>query len=343
MPSALLLPLLTCSVVLLLSGAAKLRDHGAVDAAFTSMRVPAPLDASWVRRVLPWAELALGLWLLVATGPALVVVGFLVLVLFLAYLGLVVRALADPAPADCGCFGAIGESRVTAVTAWRNGLLVLAAALTLVAGFRDVSVLGDLRVDGVWAWLVAAVLAVSVAVLVTWRPPAASDTAPATMAATTDEDGEYVRRPIPRTQVQARDGSLVLLTTEAANAAHLLVFLSPGCGPCQSIAPDLASWREQLAPAVRVRSVLSATPAIAELKPDFADGWFDPHGVARAAFGVGNPSAVLLGADGELAGGPVSGEPDVRAFVEEIAEHLREAREEQATAEPELEAVSDDR
>ncbi len=351
MPSALLLPLLTCSAVLLLSGVAKLRDHGAVDTAFTSMRVPAPLDASWVRRVLPWAEVALGLWLLVATGPALVVVGFLVLVLFLAYLALVARALVAPAPADCGCFGAIGESRVTPVTAWRNGLLVLAAALTLVAGFRDVSLLGDLGIDGVWAWLVAAALTVAVAVLVTWRSPAAEDTVP-TIAATNDEDGEYLRRPIPRAQVQTRSGSLVLLSTEAARAAHLLVFLSPGCGPCQSIAPDLAGWREELEPVVRVRSVLSATPAVAEVRPELADGWFDPHGLAREIFGVGNPGAVLLGADGDLAGGPVSGEADVRAFVEEVAAHLREAGAVEAgeltgdagtEPEPQLEPVSDDR
>lgn len=343
MPSALLLPLLTCSVVLLVSGAAKLRDHASVDAAFTSMRVPAPLDAGWVRRVLPWGELALGLWLLVATGPALVAVAFVVLVLFLVYLGLVLRALVGPDPADCGCFGALGDSRVTTVTAWRNGLLVLAAALTLVAGFRDVSVLGDIRVDGVWAWLVAAALAVAVAVLVTWRSPAeAGDSV--SVATTTDADGEYVRRAIPDVQVQSRDGSLVLLGPEAARAAHLLVFLSPGCGPCQSIAPDLAGWREQLAPVVRVRSVLSATPAMADLKPEFAEGWFDPHGFARKAFGVGNPGAVLLGTDGELAGGPVNGEADVRAFVDEVVDHLREAREAAADAPAaELEAVSDDR
>ena len=46
---------------------------------------------------------------------------------------------------------------------------------------------------------------------------------------------------------------------------------------------------------------------------------------------------MLLGADGALAGGPVQGEDDVRAFVAEVAEHLREAAVER------LEPVSDDR
>ena len=55
--------------------------------------------------------------------------------------------------------------------------------------------------------------------------------------------------------------------------------------------------------------------------------WFDPYGIARTAFGVATPAAVLLGTDGMLAGGPVQGEDDVRAFVAEVAEHLSEALE----------------
>jgi thiol-disulfide isomerase/thioredoxin len=339
MPSALLLPLLTCSAVLLLGGVAKLRDTGSVDAAFTSLRVPALVDGPWVRRLLPWAEVALGLWLLVATGPALVVVAFLVLVLFLCYLGLVVRALRSPEPADCGCFGAVGDSRVTAVTAWRNGLLVLAAVLTLVGGFREVSVLADLRVGEVWAWVAAAALSVAVAVLVTHRSAGSPVDGPAG-----GTDDEYVRHPIPRAQVQDGAGTLLLLEHEARRAAHLLVFLNPGCGPCQSIGPDLDAWDEELAPAVVVRAVVRAAPQTAPAFPYLARPWFDPHGAARDAFGVGAPGAVLLGADGALAGGPVHGEAEVRSFVAEVAAHLREAYE--APPSPEdatLEPVTDDR
>ncbi len=348
MPSALLLPLLTCSAVLILSGLAKLRDAGGVDRAFGSMRVPAPLDAPWVRRTLPWAEVALGLWLLVAAGPALVVVAVLVLVLFLAYLGLVLRALRAPEPADCGCFGAVGDSRVTAVTAWRNGLLVLAAALTLVAGARDVSLLGDLATPGVWAWLVAAALSAAVAVLVTHRA-AADSAAGSTLPDDATEGDEYVRHPIPRAQVLDDAGDLLLLHLEARRAAHLVVFLNPGCGPCQSIGPDLEGWGRDLAPAVVVRAVVRGTPAAAAAFPYLHGAWFDPHGLAREAFGVGAPSAVLLGADGDLAGGPVAGEDAVREFVAEVADHLREAREAHPApdgseaAEPGLESVSDDR
>jgi hypothetical protein len=344
MPSALLLPLITCSVVLLVSGGAKLRDPAAVDSAFLSMRVPSPLDAAWARRTLPWAELALGLWLLVATGAALVLVGFLVLVLFLVYLGLVARALRLPAPADCGCFGAIGESRVTAVTLWRNALLALTAGLTVVAGFRDVSVLADVRAEGVWAWLVAALLTVAVAVLVTWRPGGRDVTGDAPPEV--GDDGEYTRVPIPHAQVATEGGRALLLSQEVRRGAHLLVFLSPGCGPCQSIGEDLAVWQERLAPVV-VRAVVTASPRVVRRRPYLAGHWFDEFGVTRDAFGVSTPGAVLLGADGLLAGGPVRGEDEVRAFVAEVTEHLREARDDPAAGQEdvtgELESVSDDR
>lgn len=349
MPSALLLPLLTTSAVLVVSGVAKLRDPSSVDAAFTSMRVPAPLATPWARRVLPWVEIAFGLWLLLATGAALVVVAALVTVLFAAYLVLVVRALRGPAPADCGCFGSIGESRVTPVTVWRNALLVLAALLTVLAGLGDVSVITDLGADGAWAWLLAAALTAAIAVLVTWRGGARAEPDP-TGAVEVDEDGEYVRTPIPRAQVLTEAGDLELVARLTHRSAHLLVFLNPGCGPCGRIGPDIAGWHEQLQP-VSVRAVLAGPPRFLEHYPYLKDHvWFDPHALAREAFAVAAPSAVLLGADGLLAGGPVSGEEAIREFVAEVAEHLREAASEAAEAaeDPrtevaELETVSDDR
>jgi hypothetical protein len=328
MPSALLLPVLTSAAVLVVSGVAKLRDPSSVDAAFTSMRVPGPLAAPWARRVLPWVEVALGLWLLVATGAALVVVAALVTALFATYLVLVVRALRGPAPADCGCFGSIGESRVTTVTLWRNVLLVGTGLLSVVAGLGGVAVISDLRSDGAWAWLLMAGLTAAVAVLVTWRagePATSADSGPEV-----DADGEYVRTPIPRAEVLTEAGDLELVSRLAHRSAHVLVFLNPGCGPCGRIGPDIARWDEDLQP-VSVRAVLAGQPRLLELYPYLKDHvWFDPHAIAREAFAVGAPSAVLLGADGLLAGGPVQGEDEIREFVAEVAEHLREAREAEA-------------
>ncbi len=324
MPSPLLLPLLACAVVLLVSGVAKLRAPDSVDSAFTALEVPAVLDTALVRRLSPWLEVVLGVGLLLATGPALVVVAGLTLVLFLAYLVLVVRAVRRPEPVDCGCFGALGDAQVTPMTVWRNVFLVVAALLALVAGLQGVGLVGSLGEAEALAWVATAALAAAIAVLVTYRPPApaASGVGPSV-----DADGTYERVETPRAQVLNQHGELVLLEHETMTSAHLLVFLSPGCGPCERIGPDLAQWAEQLRP-VTLRAVVNAPPSVVESHTYFEGlAYYDPFGITRVAFGLHTPAAVLLGTDGLLAGGPVEGEDDVRSFVAEVGEHLREALE----------------
>ncbi len=324
MPSPLLLPLLACAVVLLLSGVAKLRAPQTVDAAFTALEVPAVLDTAVVRRLSPWLEVAVGVGLLLATGTALVVVAVLTLMLFVAYLMLVVRAVRRPEPVDCGCFGALGDSEVTPMTVWRNVLLVVAALLAVVAGLQGGGLAGSLGDEGVLAWVASAALTAAIAVLVAYRAPATGGPAAAPRV---EADGGYERVETPRAQVLSQRGELVLLAHETMTSALLLVFLNPGCGPCERIGPDLARWAEELHP-VTLRAVVTATPAVVESYTYFEGlAYYDPFGIARAAFGVGTPAAVLLGTDGLLAGGPVQGEDDVRSFVAEVREHLREALE----------------
>lgn len=333
MPSALLLPVITGVVVLVVSGIAKLQAPESVDAAFTALDVPSVADTPLVRRLFPWVEIALGVWLLLATGSALVVVALLTLALFLAYLVLVVRASRRPETVDCGCFGALGDSEVTAVTVWRNAALVLSAALAVLAGVNGSGVLPALIDDPhAWAWVAAATLTAAVAGLVVYRAPAgprgADPTTNALAAPAVGADGEYVRDAIPAAQVLDEDGELILIGEQTRGGALLLVFLSPGCAQCLGILPLLPTWSEELAP-VTVRAVLNGTPAVLE-RPRVQHlrgmAWFDPHRITRTAFGCTAPSAVLLGADGLIAGGPAHGHDSVLEFVAEIAEHLREAR-----------------
>jgi hypothetical protein len=333
MPTALLLPVITCAAVLLLSGIAKLREPATVDTAFTSLGVPRALDTPLVRRLFPWVEIALGAWLLLATGPALVVVALVTLALFVAYLVLVVRAVRRPEPVDCGCFGALGDSEVTSVTVWRNAALVLSAALAVLAGVWGSGVVPALVNDsGAWAWVAATALSAAVVGLVVYRAPAGSRAADhggsALAAPKIGPDGEYVRDAIPDAQVLTEDGKLVFVAHQARRAAHLLVFLSPGCGPCGRLGPLVAGWSEELAPVV-VKAVVAGQPVMVESWLTYLQGhaWFDPYGITRKAFTGGNPSAVLLGADGLVAGGPVHGEEDVLSFIAQVRDQLREARE----------------
>ena len=325
MPSALLLPVLTCAAVLIVSGVAKLRDPESGDRAVTSLGVPPPLGTPAVRRILPWAEVALGTWLLLATGAALVIVALLTLGLFVAYLVLVSIAVRRPEPVDCGCFGALGDDTVTRVTVWRNALLVLAASLSVLAGLLGHGVIGMLAEGSAWIWLAMTLLMVAVVVLVTHRSPTTGST-PATGAelVEVDENGDYVRRPTPVVAFLDEAGTLFPLAPEARRAAHLLVFLSPGCGPCGRILPQVPGWADDLAP-LSVKAVLVSEPSV--LASDIfgvvrGHAWFDPYSIGRKAFGISTPGAVLVGTDGMLAGGPAVGEQDVLEFVAELREHI---------------------
>ncbi len=331
MPSALLLPVLTCAVVLLVSGLAKLRDPLSVDRSFTALRVPTALDTPTVRRVVPWVEVALGTWMVLATGAALVVVAVLTSALFVAYLGLVSIAVRGPEPVDCGCFGALGEDRVTRVTVWRNAALVLAALLSVLAGLLGHGVIGMLTQGSAWAWLAMTVLTVVVAVLVTHRSPTAPVAAPVGGAvgaavAEIDEHGDYVRQETPVVAFLDERGTLFPLSHQTRRAAHLLVFVSPGCGPCARIAPLVPGWAEELSP-VSVKAVVIGQPTLLEGDLDVLRGhaYFDPYAIGRRAFGLGTPGAVLVGTDGMLAGGPALGEQDVVDFVADVREHIRSA------------------
>ena len=269
-PVAALVVVLTLVAVLLLSGAAKLRDRRATRDAFTALRVPAFVPAGAAAAALPWIEVGVGVLLLVAPSGWLVPVGAATLALMLVYTALIARALRFEEPVECSCFGSIGRHEVDRTTLARNVLLSVLSAVVLWFALDDGSVpaaVGDLDDSG-WYALAAAVAAVVVAVL---------------------------------------------------------VVLNPSCGPCTRIAERLDGWAARLAPAVGVVAIYpdqhSASGAT-EHAPELA-AW-EPELNVRRVFSVSTPAAILLGADGFLAGGPVTGEDDVAAFVAEVLDAVSE-------------------
>jgi len=319
---ALLVAPLACSVVLLVSGVAKTGDTDGTRAAFISMGVPSALTTPFVARALPYAELALGLLLLAAWGWALVVVAAVAAVLFATYWVLVARVLRRGEDVDCACFGALGEGRVSGWTLGRNTLLVALGALAVVhgaAGGGALPDIGDLDRAG-WLWLAMTVIVAATAALVVGR---GSQPAPAEADLL-----DYDRAPIPFAMLEDEAGRQLSLRQLAATRPHLLVFLSPGCGACVIVAPRLGEWPARLGP-VEVDAIF--TQSLDSLPETFAwesgvTRWVDVQSGATDTFAAaGRPAAVLLGADGQLAGGPVSGSEAIAAFVQDIAAELEEA------------------
>ncbi len=336
-PAASLLALVLVAV-LVTSAVAKWRDLSSTQAVITLLRLPLVLRAGWVARALPVGEglLALGLlapvtW--VARPAALGAV-----LLLLVYWVVIARALTfDPRP-SCGCFGRIGDQRVTPRTLVRNTLLVLPSACWLSAAWSGATVprvLADFSVVEL-GWVAAAFVTAVLGVLILGGSGSAQ-AAPvvvypdgtvttATGASGESDPQEYVRVPVPDLALLRPDGSPVLLSELTAQAAQLLIFLSPTCGPCTEVATSVPLWASRLAP-VEITVALPVQPGrVAEIWPALAPyAVVDPAGVGQRAFGGATPTAVLLGTDGLLAGGPVSGLGHIEGFVEEIIEHLRGA------------------
>lgn len=325
----LIVPAVLLALVLLVSGVAKLADLETAAQAFTSLRLPRFLIRWKVPTLLPVAEIVLAIALIVTSGCLAAVVNVAAVLLFVAYLVVIVRALGFGEPVTCSCFGKLGLGFVDRFTAVRNVVLVALAALSLFDAARGDGVLARLRDfdGGEWAWL-AGVLG---AVVLTWliaghRGDDSAASAVSGTAATAgggDED-DYLRVPIPFADVTTPGGHSVTLSDLAAREAVLLLLVSPTCGSCIDVIEHARTWQRTV-PALRTSLVLPMAPREVVPGLDDADDFdllFDETYAVARLFGVGTPSAVLLGADGKLAGGPVGGTKDVIALMGDVADQL---------------------
>ncbi len=242
---------LTCGVVMLISGVAKVGRPTATREAFMAMGVPQALRSETLVTSLPFVEIALGVLLLATWSWPLAVIGAATTALFAAYWVLVLRVLRRGEEVDCGCFGALGDDRVSGTTLARNSLLVVLAALATAfgaAGSGVVPAVRDFRPTD-WWWLVLSVAVAATAVLVVGlrRPePAVAD----------DDLLDYERAPIPFALLEDESGTRVTLTQLAAERPQLLLFLSSHCWACESIAENVPAWMSQLGP-VQVSTVFT--------------------------------------------------------------------------------------
>ncbi|KRE37876.1 hypothetical protein ASG73_09680 [Janibacter sp. Soil728] len=337
--SPLILPPLLIAALLLISGAAKVRHPEETRSAFSQLRLPGLLTKTPAPSVLPWAEIGLALALLAVPAPFAVVVAVVALALFVAYLVVIVRALGFGYPVTCSCFGRLGLGEVTRRTAVRNILLVVLALLTVWSATAQDSVVMRLAAAPAtaWLWLALVVLTVAVVVVTFGGTKGGSLTSSAAADRTdgTDADGgpdgdldelDYSRQPLPFAALEDESGRSLPLRSLVSDGAMMLVFVSPGCGPCATPIERIPAWDELLGP-VRVRAVVSL-PLEAALGavPHLAERILhDPQGTLAQIFGVGTPGAVLLGGDGLLAGGPVQGSAEVLAFVDDVHAELVEA------------------
>ncbi|MDO5682620.1 MAG: MauE/DoxX family redox-associated membrane protein [Propionibacteriaceae bacterium] len=348
-------PALLLAAVLIVSGVAKLRDASAVRESFITLQMPPWLTRSPAPALLPWGEIVLALALILLGGPLLIIAAVAALALFGAYLVIIARANRFEHAVECGCLGRLGLGVVGPLTVVRNAVLVAVSVLVLLDALAGRSVLSRwLEADGAgWAWLGAAALGVILTGLMVHagqdkeksQPVGAAahivpaaETAPAAQTDAVEgdmvQDGvDYERTPIPYLSlgVPGTD-QRVNLRQLASNSARLLIFVNPGCGACLTVLDVLPELRERIGHMIGIHLVFSQEQDAENpyVTPEaLGEAWFVDH---EASFVVtlqmASPSAVLLGADGYLAGGPVVGAAGVKEFFEDIAAALTGAPDE---------------
>ena len=325
------------SITLLISGLAKLGAREGTQDAMRSLRLPLPTMHASVASVLPVMEIVLALAIWIPAPPLQVLLTGLVAALMLTYLVIIARALTFEEQVHCSCFGTLASPTVSRTTLVRNVLLSVLGLLAVVAAasgaMTTLLVQAPMGLIGLGiALLIAIALTAATIGGSVAETDADAPTAPAPAAADPDEDEllDYERSPIPAAVLQQPDGRLITLTQLTAQRAALLVFVTEGCGPCERVLDHAEEWIGELEQTLQVRFVFSRP--LDQLRERTTDrvtdhALHDLQFTARTALGgTSAPSAVLLGADGQLAGGPVNGGSAVIEFVQEIREQLAEAQ-----------------
>ena len=335
------------SITLLLSGLAKLGAREGTQDAMRSLRLPLPTMHASVASVLPAMEIALALALWIPVPPLQVLFSVLVTLLMVTYLVIIARALTFEETVQCSCFGTLASPTVSRTTLVRNVLLSVLGVLAVVAAASGAMTLllvqAPLSLIGLGLALLVAIALTTVTIGgSTAEPSPTTDPVPAGPEAGAadagtggDEDEllDYERVPTPAGVLQRPGGRLITLSQLTAQRAALLIFVSEGCGPCERVLDHAEEWIGELESSMQVRFVFARPlDQLRERTTDRVEGHalHDLQFTVRSALGARTaPAAVLLGADGLLAGGPVDGGTAVIEFVEEIRAELANAREQE--------------
>ncbi|MFD5213451.1 MauE/DoxX family redox-associated membrane protein [Microbacterium sp. NPDC058345] len=323
---------------LMLSGVSKFRHSSNTLAAMAALRVPAPFLRLGIARIVPCAEVALSLGLIVLPGVARQVAGLLTVIMLGTFTVLLIGALLRGDDVDCGCFGVLSaETRVTHWSVLRNIILLAASvSIVLLASGSAPFIVHLVQLDGVillalsLAWSLTAIAVLVRALILARRthamPRPARPTplsrpaplSPMSIALGIDpaRPGEVsLGDPIPQAELVTDLGQPRVLSDLGNGRPTLLVFLSVDCGNCRAVAEAVPSWQRAI-PGIEIRIATSSDPdPLAAAYPHLAPLARFGSRAALSALGVQrSPAAVLLGGHQQ----PIVASP-IAYGVEEIA------------------------
>lgn len=318
------------AAVFTIAGIAKLADSAGARKSLTEFGAPAFL-APWMARLLPLVELACSVALLRTAWSIWGAGGILgMLLVFTAVIGISLARGRRPA---CHCFGQRDSSPIGGKTLARNGVLSAMAAFVLWQGPQSVDP------GAVWASLNRPesdlpLIAVTFAVLLAlqmWalvhvlrqngRLLLRIDAIEARLGKEEHPvvEGLPLKTEAPRFSLAGLDGEIVTLDKLLETGkALLLIFVEPGCGPCEALLPDVARWQTEFQ-----ERLLTVPISRGDLKANLAKRQEHrlqntllqkDREVAMAYLVNGTPGAVLV-RDGKIASHVAGGDEAIRALV----------------------------
>ena len=345
MDTVTLVAALTMSVVFGLAGITKLLDLEGTRTAVRAFGAPVAI-VPVIALVLPLVELAVAVSLLAPTTRVVAAAGALGL---LALFSVVIAVnLARGKKPECHCFGQLHSAPTGWKTLARNGLLGSIAAGLLVATRNDAG-------PSPWGW-VAARNATELALIVGVIGAVTLILAiGASFLALTRAYGRVLLR-LEATEKALQDAGIEIATDAAAGMSELgldpgspapqfaiqltnaepvtrdellapglpllLVFTSPGCGPCHALLPAVARWQRELDGRLTVAVASAGEPEAIrgqEIEHDLAAMLVDTDlSLSEKYLTTGTPSAVLIAPDGTIASYVAAGSQEIEALVDRV-------------------------
>jgi uncharacterized membrane protein YphA (DoxX/SURF4 family)/peroxiredoxin len=294
------------AAVFLTAGVGKLRDLPGSRRAMRDFGLPEQA-AGTLGTLLPIAELATGVALLFTPTARLGAAA--ALVLLLAFIVGIARALARGEQPDCHCFGQIHSAPASRFTLARNALLAACAALVVAYGS------GPALDTWVSARSTAELFAVALGICA-----AAAGAYAFTIRAKAkrlESDLEIARKIAARSRgvaigFDAPDFTLPDLSGEQVGLPALLqrgkpvllIFMSPWCGPCATLLPRVRQWQDTLSERLTLALISMGT---VEQNEVFAEQGLEDVLVQQdfevaELFGVSaTPSAIFISREGKVA------------------------------------------
>ena len=266
--------------------------------------------------MLPFGELAIAAALILM--PSARWGALAALALLLAFTSAIVRAMRRGEAPDCHCFGQLHSEPAGAPSVVRNGLLAAAAIVVLIEapGRSFASLSGE---DIVLTVMSVGAAALAGAAASFWLENRELRKRPARRRQRAVQ-GLPVGTPAPDLTLRDLRGEPVQLhTLIASGTPAVLLHVSPQCGPCRALAPNLTRWPTTLSGALKLiilssgefeqnvefANELELTDLLIAEESSFGDAYH-----ARST-----PSAVMIDETGAVAARAVAGQVAIESLI----------------------------